>query len=224
MKTLFFGMLAMLAGTGFSGVSEAAMSEVFGSIDPIVIETSGTSLTMVSFTVNPNTDPDTFILLTPGNLSFGLVDMTVNGIYANTPANGDYGDTPHRAGSRYNDIRFYVGNNGDRYTVQATLAGPLLALPHPGSSHPEGTSPVHLTTYRFTSAALYGTLTSAPENIRFEGVSKAVPNNVAMILYDSGASVLQDAFGAYVALDFLALNLLAGSYDGGATWEVVPTP
>ena len=57
-----------------------------------------------------------------------------------------------------------------------------------------------------------------------KGIAKAVPDGVAMVLYDSGASVFQDAFGAYVALDFLALSIPAGSYDGAAAWEVIPTP
>jgi hypothetical protein len=220
-KILFFGMLA---GLLFCPHSQAATSNVFGSIEPIIISISNADLTLVSFTVDPTTN--TFVLINSGNLNFGTIDLTVNGIYENTPNNGGYGDAPHRAGSRYNDFRFYVGNNQDRYTVQTTFAGDILGLPYPTPtpSHPEGTSPIHLTTYRFTDSTTHGTLTNTPSNIRFEGVAKAVFSNIPMVLYDSGSSVLQDAFGVYVALDFLALTLPSGSYNGIVTWEVLPTP
>jgi len=214
----------MLVWALLAGHSQAENVNVFGSIDPIIIPQNDTSLTLLSYSVDTSTDPDTFTLLTSGNLNFGVVDMTVNGIYANTPSNGGYGDVAHRAGSRYNDLRFYVGNNQDRYTVQFTMEGSLFNLPHPASSHPEGSSPIHLTTYRFTDTATHGVLTILPENIRFEGVAKAVRNNIPMVLYDSGAGVLQDGFGAYVALDFLALTIPVGSYGGTATWEMIPTP
>ncbi len=227
------------------GSSYAATSTVTGSIDPIVIG-DVFSLTLVTVNTtpdNPNTPANEFAqIFSPGvgqpatgviagNLYFGSVDTSnATGIYVNatpTAASGLYSGVAHRAGGHYTETRLYMDNNTSNFTVSLTVGAgtaplSLIGLTPPANTASQGTSVMHVNSAGLVTGDLAGTTTQFTGNIQNPAVMFAIPNGTPLTLYNSGTptSPISDAFKALVFLDFLPINIPAGTYGGSSTWTM----
>jgi len=185
------------------------------------------TFTVVSLQVDPTLlpDPSAYSADLLGVLDFGalLPDPLED------PADNPYGTGPRLGASHYMDVRFYVTNNTDPYSVTMTATGSVYQLPASAGSDIG-------TIFHFgTDAANPDTPTANPANLNLQigdgsyGIDGlfSMEEDTTYTLYDTGAGSIQsDQFIALIFLDNVSPNYDAqavGTGDvGDITYSMIP--
>lgn len=169
-----------------------------------------------------------------GGIYFGtLVDLTPAGITADPAATQDgqvsYQQVAHRTGNGFTDSRMFVNNNAaTEWDVRTNITSGWLALTPPSTAgvvpaddNLGSQSVIHAIT-RVTTAIDDGAATSTEaitEGWFTPGNHNPVADGVDLVLFDKDTLTSQvgDAFGVFFVLNFLPLDVPAGTYGGSAT-------
>lgn len=211
MKKIIALLMPLLIWTAFC----QAASDVDGDITPIIIDPVF-ELKLASWTMNGVTGAQVGeARLYNGDLNFGTVDMTSDGITATPTATGAniYKQTAHRASTYYNHVQFWVSNNQyENFKITVNASGTLLALQAPISNE----SVMHIIGYDIEDG------TQHHDNIKILDTTKLLNNTDTVIYADTDAGItFSEGFETVIALDFLPVTIPAGTYQGTMTYNLI---
>lgn len=199
-----------------------ADTSISGEITPIVINPVF-ELKLSSKTMNGLTGAQVGeTRLYNGDLNFGTIDMTPNGITATPGATGanTYKQTVHRAAPYYNVVQFFISNNQyENFKITVNASGTLLAIQAPASNE----SVMHIIGYdAFSSGGTASNMTQYHNNIKILETTKLSNNTDTVIYADTDAGITySEGFETIIALDFLPVNIPYGTYGGTMTYNLI---